>query len=57
MACLAAQRVARALRGRDDLVQIGLGGREQLRALARALVGQQRVAAHDQPLAGEVRAA
>ena len=53
---LAAQRVARALRGRGDLGQIGLGGGEQLRALARALLGQQRVAAHHQALAGEVLA-
>ena len=53
---LAAQWVARALRGRGDLGQIGLGGCEQLSALARAFLGQQRVAAHHQALAGEVLA-
>ena len=46
----------RALGGRGDLGQIGLGGGEQLAALACALLGQQRVAAHHQPLAGEVLA-
>jgi hypothetical protein len=49
-----AKRPASALRGRRDLGQIGFGGGEQLDALARALLGQQRVATHDQPLAGEV---
>ena len=53
---LAAQRVACALRGRGDLGQIGLGGRQQLQPLARTLLGQQRVAAHHQPLVGEVLA-
>ena len=53
---LAAQRVASALGGRGDLGQIGFGGGEQLDALACALLGQQRIAAHHQPLAGEVLA-
>jgi hypothetical protein len=53
---LTAQRVTSTLRGRHDLVQIELGGREQLQPLARALLGQQRVATHDQPFTGEVRA-
>ncbi len=50
----AAQRAARALGGRRDLGQIGLGGGQQLQPLARALLGQQGVATHHQTLAGEV---
>ena len=46
----------RALGGRRDLGQIGLGGREQLGALARAFFGQPGIAAHHQTLAGEVLA-
>ena len=45
--------------GRDlggDLAQVGLGGGQQVLALAGALGGQDRVAAGDQPLAGVVRA-
>jgi hypothetical protein len=38
-----------------DLQQIGLGEREELLALARALAGELRVAADDQPLIGELR--
>ena len=53
---LAAQRVARALRGRGDPGQIGLGGGQQFQPLARTLLGQQRIAAHHQPLVGEVLA-
>jgi len=51
---LAAQGVALTLHGGLDAGEILLGRRQQLAALAPALVGQIGVAAHDQPLAGEV---
>ena len=42
---------------RGDLVQLGVGGGQQLVAFAGALGGQGRVAAAHQPLAGIVRGA
>ena len=38
----------------DDLVEVGVGGGEQVGAFAGAFVGQRRVAAGDQPFAGVV---
>src|ERR1017187_3773417 len=52
----ASNRVFQPSRGRRcrDLVQVGLGGRQQRLAPAGPLGGQERVAAADQPLAGAV---
>ena len=49
-----AQRSARALDHRADALELGLGRREQLLALARALGGDGGVAADDEALAGEL---
>jgi hypothetical protein len=43
-----------ALHARSDRCELGLGGGKQRLALARALGGDERVAADDQPLAGEL---
>ena len=53
----AAQRLALAPGRRRDGRQVLLGGRQQLLPLALPFGGQQRIAAHDQPLAGELLAA
>jgi hypothetical protein len=51
----AAQPVAFATYRLGDLRQLGLGGGEQLLALAGPFGGEQRIAAHHQPLAGKLR--
>jgi hypothetical protein len=50
----AAQRTMRTLHGLLDPAQGGLGGVEQVEALAGALLGQRRVAADQEALAGRV---
>lgn len=50
----AAQRLLGALGGSHDRQQILLGGGQQLLPLAPPLIGQHRVAAHDQAFAGEL---
>ena len=52
---LAPQGPTRAPRGRGDLGEGALGCLEKLAALAGALVGKERIAADDEPLAGKVR--
>jgi hypothetical protein len=51
----AAKRTLAALGGCGDLLQLLLGRSQQFGSLARALLGQQRIEANDQALAGEVR--
>jgi len=48
---LAAQRIARPPGRSDDVVKLALGGGQQFVALARALLGHQRIAAGDQTFA------
>ena len=50
----AAQRLVLAPGRGGDGGQLLLGGGQQLAALALPFGGQQRIAAHDEPLAGEL---
>jgi hypothetical protein len=51
-----AQRPTRSADATLDVGELTFAGLEQIAALARPLLGQRRVAAHDQPLAGIIRA-